>query len=250
MTRVYIFIIFIIVSLGSLAADFKNETLHYIVSYKWGLIQKDSGEATLTLTDDGEHYNIKMTGKTKPWADRFFQVRDTLEGKIRKRDFKPLLYVKKAHEKDRHSTDVIKYVYGNDRVEGQVQRAKTNKKGEWERSSGTLQASGDVFDMLSIFYFLRKINYDELQTDKTVKAMMFSGSKVEELTITCKGKEKIKLRDKTEQEAYHILFRFTTEGKKKSSDDIETWISTDPSHIPLLIIGNLTIGEVRCYYVK
>lgn len=82
-----------------------------------------------------------------------------------------------------------------------------------------------------------------------VTATVFSGSKVESITIRCVGEERIKLRDKSERDAYHIKFKFTQAGKKKSSDDIDTWISTDSSHIPLLVVGSLPVGQVKCYYV-
>ena len=62
------------------------------------------------------------------------------------------------------------------------------------------------------------------------------------------GKETVKLRDKTSHEAYHIRFNFTTGGNKKSSDDINCWISADNRKIPLLLIGTLPVGEVKCYY--
>ena len=32
--------------LGAYASTFSNETLHYVITYKWGLVQKDAGEAT------------------------------------------------------------------------------------------------------------------------------------------------------------------------------------------------------------
>ena len=57
---------------------FADETLHYVITYKWGLITKDSGDATLSLKNQGSRYYIKLTGKTRPWADDLFQVRDTL----------------------------------------------------------------------------------------------------------------------------------------------------------------------------
>ena len=82
------------------AKGFSDETLHYVISYKWGLIHKDAGEATLVLKNSGNHYSISLYGKTKPWADNFYQVRDTLLGKIRKEGFKPLSYSKIAHEKE------------------------------------------------------------------------------------------------------------------------------------------------------
>ena len=231
------------------AKGFSDETLHYVISYKWGLIHKDAGEATLVLKNSGNHYSISLYGKTKPWADSFYQVRDTLLGKIRKEGFKPLSYSKIAHEKGKYGRDDITYSYSGKAVTGHAKRTRVGKDGKHNVTEKKLEGSGEVFDMLSVFYFLRKIDYSSLGSEKTVKATVFSGSKVESLSIRCVGKEVIKLRDKSKREAYHIKFKFTTEGKKKSSDDIDTWISTDAAHIPLLVVGSLPVGQVKCYYM-
>jgi len=113
-----------------------------------------------------------------------------------------------------------------------------------------LTASGPVFDMLSIFYYLRSLNYEALHNNQVFKATVFSGSKAETITIRCLGKKSIKLKDKTTREAYHIRFNFTQEGGRKSSDDIDTWISADSRHIPLYLVGKLPVGEVRAYFIN
>lgn len=251
MRKLGIFFCLLFVALTSLLSEakgFGNETLHYVISYKWGLIHKDAGEATLRLVNHGDYYNISLTGKTKPWADNFYQVRDTLAGKVRKAGFKPLSYTKVAHEKGKYSRDDIIYSYGGGTVVGNARRTR-ERDGKISVTEKRLTGSGDVFDMLSVFYFLRDIDYSSLSSGKEVKATVFSGSKVETLTVRCVGKENIKLRDKSRRDAYHIKFKFTTEGKKKSSDDIDTWISTDSSHIPLLVVGSLPVGQVKCYYI-
>lgn len=230
------------------ASGFSNETLHYVISYKWGLIHKDAGEATLRLQNSGNYYKLTLTGKTKPWADSFYQVRDTLLGTVHK-DLRPVSYSKIAHEKGKYRRDDIKYSYSGSVVGGQVTRARREKNGETTVSHKSLTGSGKVFDMLSVFYFLRSIDYSKLSQGEVVKATVFSGSKAEALTIRCVGKEEVKLRDKSKREAYHVKFKFTTEGGKKSSDDIDTWISTDASHIPLLVTGSLPVGQVKCYYI-
>lgn len=79
-------------------ARFGNETLKYVITYKWGLIHKDAGDATMTLTNSGNRYNIRLVGRTKPWADKFYEVRDTLISVIEKNHFRPLNYTKLAHE--------------------------------------------------------------------------------------------------------------------------------------------------------
>lgn len=232
------------------AVDFDDETLNYVISFKWGLIHKDAGTASLSLRNAGDKYKIRLTGKTKSWADNFYQVRDTLIGTVRKDGLKPERYSKIAHEDGKYSRDDIVYSYAGSTVGGAAKRTKIDKKGNKTNSEKNFTASGPVYDMLSVFYFLRVIDYEKLTSGNVVKATMFSGSKVEALTIRCVGKEMIKLRDKTKREAYHIKFKFTTEGRKKSSDDIDAWISTDPQHIPLQVVGSLPVGQVKCYYVS
>lgn len=228
---------------------FPDETLRYVISYKWGLIHKDAGEATLKLTNRGDAYDLVLTGKTKSWADGFYQVRDTLLGSIKKTGFRPQYYSKIAHENGKYSRDDITYSYSGNAVTGNSKRHRPDKEGKINVTEKTLKGEGQVFDMLSVFYYLRTIDYAKLLQGGTIESTMFSGKKVEQLTVRCVGKESIKLRDKTQREAYHIRFKFTQEGKKKSSDDIDAWISTDPQHIPLLVVGSLPLGSVKCYYV-
>ncbi len=231
-----------------IAKGFTNENLHYVITYKWGLIHKDAGDATLSLRNNGTNYDLMLAAKTKPWADRFYQVRDTLLGSIRIKDMKALSYSKIAHEKGKYGKDVITYSYSGNKATGFCKRYKRNKDGKISESEKTLHATGPVYDMLSVFYYLRLINYDDLQKGRVIKATVFSGSKAETITIKSLGKEMIKLRDKTKREAYHIQFNFTTGGQKKSSDDIDTWISTDSQHIPLYLVGQLPVGQVRVYF--
>ncbi len=242
------FLAFAGINLAS-ASSFNDESLNYVISYKWGLIHKDAGEATLSLKNKGDKYMVTLVGKTKPWADKFYQVRDTLKGSILKNGLKPLSYTKISHEDGTYGRDDITYSYSGNNVGGHSVRTWVTKKGRHKDSEKHFTATGPTFDMLSVFYYLRSIDYSELTSGKTITANMFSGSKVETLTIRCVGKEKLKLRNKSEREAYHIKFKFTTEGQKKSSDDLDAWISTDSSHIPLQIVGSLPIGQVRCYYI-
>lgn len=230
--------------------EFSNETLNYVITYKWGLIHKDAGEATLSLKNTGDSYQLKLTGKTKPWADAVYQVRDTLLSNVKKKGFKPISYTKLTHENGKYVRDDIKYCYAGSVVGGQTKRIRIDKNGKKDVTTKNLTATGETFDMLSVFYFLRRIDYASLKPGEEIMASVFSGSKSETLTVHYLGEEQVKLKDKSKQMAYHIKFKFTTSGQKKSSDDIDAWISKDPNHIPLLVVGNVAVGQVKCYYVK
>ena len=56
------------------------------------------------------------------------------------------------------------------------------------------------------------------------------------------------MRNGTKRQAYHITFKFTQEGGKKSSDDLDAWMSTDEARIPILLVGKLPVGQIKCYY--
>lgn len=234
---------------ASAATNFADETLKYVITYKWGLITKDSGDATLTLKNQGSKYYIKLTGKTRPWADGMFRVRDTLISVMDKGKFRPLSYTKVAHEGGKYSKDVIEYKYSGENVAGKATKYR-EKKGTTTNETMDLSASGDTFDMLSVFYWLRTIDPATLPVGQKVTATLFSGLHEETVKIWKVGEKTVKMRDGSKREAWHLKFTFTSKGGKKTSDDIDAWISKDDRRIPLEIKGSLPLGHVSAYLVN
>lgn len=226
--------------------DYPTESLNYEIVYHWGIIWKHAASATLSAMSDGDNYNTKLAARTVSWADKVYPVRDTLYCTIKKSTFQPLRYVKSAHEDDKYSRDIINYSYKGDSTFAHTLRYRPNKA----VAESTLQNQGPAYDILSVFYFLRTLDYANLSKNKVYQTTIFSGSKKEKLNIRYLGIEDIKLRDKSTHKAYHIVFTFTQDGQKKSSEDINTWISADNRHIPLMFVGKLPIGEVRGFYAK
>ena len=142
------------------AKAFTNETLNYEIVYHWGMIWKHAGDATLSLRKTNSGYNAQLTGKTRSWADKVYPVRDTLKCTMDK-DLRPLRYEKLTHEKDYYARDVVKFSYNYSHTSAQCTRY---------RSSGTttieLSAKALAYDMLSVFYMLRNLYYDELSRNK------------------------------------------------------------------------------------
>lgn len=235
-------------SVCSIMAE-NTEKLNYVVTYKWGLIQKDAGEAEITTSPHSKGYQFKLTAKTKPWADRIYKVRDTLISVVDRHTLFPHQYTRIAHEKNRYSRDDISFDHSGEKVKGVAKKVRESKDGVINKSEKDLEGLSPTFDLLSVFFFLRKIDYENLKKGETITSTLFSGDQVEKLTVSCLGKEQVKLKDKSEHEAWHIVFKFTSKGGTKSSDDIDCWISTTPQHIPLLVIASLPIGHVRINYM-
>lgn len=229
--------------------EFHNESLQYVISYKWGLIHKDAGDAVLSLRSSGDNYDLMLTAKTKPWADKFYMVRDTLKGVVKKNNLIPVSYTKITRENGYYEVDDIRYSKSGNVTSGHCVSRRYKEDGVSEKKLD-LKATGPVFDMLSVFYYLRALDYSRLNKNMVYKATIFSGSKSETISIRSLGISEVKMRNGSKEQAYHIKFKFTTQGGKKSSDDIDTWISTDSDHVPLYLVGKLPVGEVRVYLMK
>lgn len=222
-----------------------DETLHYNVMFKWGLINKKAGRATLSLHRTDTAYISTLTARSEPWADRFFRVRDTLNGRM-DLDRRPLFYEKIAHEGSDHKHDRVVYDYsqpGN--VIGRCIR-KVYKKGNLEvDETRTLEAENYAVDMLTSFYYMRNLPFESMAPGHTTVVPIFSGKQKETLTIRYVGEDDVDLNG-SRLPAYHVKFIFTSRGGTKSSDDMDAWISTAPARVPLRMEGKLPVGKVRC----
>lgn len=243
-----IILIFIISFITSNVYAFNNEKLHYVISYKWGLVHKDAGEATLSLRTSGNKYIATLTARTKPWADKIFQVRDTLRATMTVSNLRPLRYEKHSHEGGKFNRDIITYTYNGGTTKATVDRLKV-RKGVSKKSNKAFSTKYEAFDMLSIFYFVRNQDYSKLPKGRTIRKVIFSGSSAEFLTIRNEGIQTLKLRSGKKVQAYHLKFNFTDDGGKRSSGDMDTWISTTAPYVPYQLEGELAIGKVKCYLI-
>lgn len=228
------------------AIDLPDEDLNYIILYKWGLVNKDAASAVLSLRSDGDHYYASLAARTLPWADKIFMVRDTLKSTMLRQGCLPEVYTKISHEGSRYGRDVVRYERDGNQVTGYAERWKSKNGGPVTTTDTVLHATGRTVDMLSVFYYLRTLDFASMSPGSIVKMNVFSGRSVEQLTVRYDGIENIKLGKYTWR-TFHMSFTFTQNGKV-SSDAMETWISIDASRIPVQLEGQLPLGKVRAYY--
>lgn len=227
-----------------------DETLTYNIMYKWGLINKKAGEVAIrTAPGGGDLFDAHLTGKTAEWADSFFEVRDTLKGKIDRKTFLPTYYEKISNEGGSFEHSVLHYTRSGNTTTANVKMHKKGKKDKTVSFEEKVLTADDgmTIDMLSAFYYMRKLEYSAMKKGETVKVNVFSGKKKELLTIHYVGPETIKV-DNKKHSCYHITFTFTSKNGKKTSDNMDAWISITPGKIPLLMEGKLPVGKVRAVY--
>lgn len=227
---------------------FPDETLTYKVMFKWGLVNKQAGTVDITLRSSGDRYNAILTARTDPWADRFYKVRDTLTSEMHRPSLAPLLYHKISHEGNEDKHDVVRFTRTVKATTiGNCTRKVVKDKKLIRDEQLQLEAMGTTVDMLSSFYFMRTLDFPAMKKGQVITINIFSGKRKELLTIKYLGIDKVKYDNRT-YDAYHVSFIFTSDGKKRTSDDMDAWITTDKSRIPVKLEGKLPVGRVRCFY--
>ena len=232
----------------SSAIALPNECIDYKVIYKWGLIHKQAGTARILLNRSGNFYSATATGKSAPWADKFYKLRDTLHTTMHAANFMPIRYEYIAHEDGKYSHDIVNFSQSGNTVTGKCSRVRKGKKDKTAtKQTTTLTAQGMTVDMLSSYFSLRSLDFDKMSPGAKKRINIFSGKRKEYLTFTYVGTQTLDFNGK-KTPVYKVVFTFTSDGKKESSDPIEAWVSTDNRRIPLKLIGKLKIGQVQCIY--
>lgn len=228
----------------------KDETLKYRVMFKWGMINKQAGSATILLRDAGDRYYSQLIGRSAPWADKIFTVRDTLSSIMEKHSYRPTFYEKIAHEGPEDKHDIVRFIYRDaNEVVGQCTR-KVIKKGQLKiDQQHELTAVGTTVDMLSSFYLMRTLPYNEWKPGHRQSVTIFSGKQKETLTFEYRGIEIVQVGEKRYQ-CFHITFVFTGHGGKKTSDNMDAWITTNSQRIPVQLEGKLPVGKVKCEIIN
>ena len=234
---------------GQIVSD---EVLNFGVMFKWGLIEKEAGLISLTteVNEKDGYFTSELIGVSTSVAEKFYSVRDTLRGKILIDGIEPVYYEKIAHEGGVFRRDEVRYFRdGTGNVSAMTSLYKVDKKGNVTEDGKEFSATGVTLDMLSAFYYMRHIDYDNMDVGESVVYNIFSARKKETLRITYLGTQDLKLnKHEASVPTYHISFTFTSDVNKKaqSSDPIEAWMAQDDSRTPYQVVGKLPVGKIRC----
>ena len=103
--------------------------------------------------------------------------------------------------------------------------------------------------MLTVFYYLRILDYSRLAPNTLISIPIFTGRKLITMLVRYKGETNVKLRNKSQFPSYRLNLSFVNDDSFKEDDDpIEVWLSADSQKIPLKVEGKLPIGSLQAEY--
>lgn len=219
-----------------------GEFLRYKIHYVWGMIQSDVGEARVKATRKkeppyGDHFHSVINGETYKFYDLFFKVRDLFEAKFNTTNGRPYYFHRDIAEGRYRMKNT--YNYNNDySIQARVQRKK-------EPIVDTLiQASECTFDLVSLFYFVRNLDYSKVPIGVNQPISFAIDKEIFSVYYRYEGKEIKKIPGlghfRTLKFAAKVISGEVFSGKS----EIVLWVTDDNNKIPLLFETPIKVGTV------
>ena len=238
----------------------QTESLKYNAYWHWGFIWKLAGSGVLnlweeTLADGSQRWHGQLCGRSLSIVETIMKVRDTLDCYYTPQ-LVPLEYCKKTNE---GSYRAIERNYYHSYVDGKICKSVSEADRtdidstvvdvyRWRSKKGNdrrrLSNEGVGFDMLSIFYELRNIDFDSMKKGERRQYYITAGVKNQRMNITYKGRQTCTMKSGKKYPAYAVELTFAS--KDSDSTPVQAWLSTDPDHRPLSVVITLKrIGAVQ-----
>lgn len=223
----------------------EGELITYSVSYNWGLIWLNAGEAYFkvndTLYDGRKAYFIDSYGTTYKNYDWFFKVRDRYQTIIDKETLRPLRFVRDVNEGGYEIDITYDFDYGKNLIYSSVE--KTKKK----LTLDTLALPPCTFDVLSIIYFARNIDFSKYNFGDKIPIRIVLDNEIYNLYVRYQGKEVVETR--TGQKFRCIKFTpLLVEGTIFSGgEEMSAWVTDDDNKIPIFIEAKILVGSIKVY---
>lgn len=211
----------------------EGEKVTYKIFYTLAGMYVEAGEVVfscgLEKLNNIPVYHLVATGKTLPFYDHFYKVRDRYESYTDTETLKPYQFTRDVKEGGTNKYENIRF--------NQVSHSAITDKGVYKVNSC-------IHDVLSAMYYLRNIDFTNLKTGDKIPFSMFLENQLYPSYIRYLGKEIVK----TKYGRFHaikfkpLLIKGTlfSEGEKMT-----VWVSDDPDHLPLRVESAIVVGSVK-----
>lgn len=209
----------------------KGEKLDYKIAY--GIL--GGGTACIEVKDESKQLNGKElfhivgTGKSTPFWDHFYKIRDRYETYMEEETYNPRLFIRNVDEGGFQFSQHYKFY-------PEKQLVKTQDEKEF-------QVPENVQDMMSAFFYARTFDFAGIEKGDIVTVQSFVDNEIYPLSIKYLGNQMVK----TEAGKFDCMkfAPMVQQGRIfKSEEDLTVWISNDANKIPVKAEAEILIGSV------
>lgn len=208
-----------------------GEVLKYSLHYGW----LNGGVAFLDIQEkelDGEKvYHARAVAKTIGIADKLYRVRDIYESYINPETGLPIKSIRNVRESNYKKYNEVLYNHEDSTIVSKL--------------SGKRKVPANIQDMLSAFYYARRILFKNINEGEVVTIETYFDDELYPLHVRYLGKETI--RSKVGKIKCLKFSPVVEPGRVfDTEDDLKIWVSDDKNFIPVRVQLNFIVGSVKC----
>lgn len=217
-----------------------GEEITYKLFYNWNFVWLSAGEVTFRVRDIGNQYHLSAIGRTYKSYEWFYKVRDYYDTYVDKETLLPAVSIRNIHEGGYRLYD--KVTFDRNRKVAVGLRGKTRE----EAQVTEYDIDHCIHDMLSIVYYARNIEFNELDPGSEFPIQVFLDKETYPLKVKYLGEEdnkKIKGQGRFDT---HVFSPQVIKGEVfKEDDQMKVWVTADQNRIPLQIESPVSVGSVK-----
>lgn len=218
-----------------------GEVLQYKVHY--GLI--NAAEATIEVSDDLQRVNDRLcykatvTGRTTGSFDFFLRIRDTWRSYIDTTSILPQKFFRNIEENNYRKKETVDFDHVHD-----VAEVEKRGKDKNDVKRGTYKVPDNVQDLVSAFYYLRTLNYDQRRIGEVIRVQGFFDEEVFSMEVMYKGRETVDTKAGVIR-AIKLVPKMPSNKLFKGENAVSVYLSDDRNKVPVLIQAELVLGAVK-----
>lgn len=221
-----------------------GERIDYTIYYHLAGVWVGAGDVYFKVDaatiNNRSYYHFNSYGSSYEKYDWIYKVRDTYETYTSVDDFKPLRFKRKVNEGSTHIREDYVFKHAQDKV-------VTLRQMEADEPfvKDTVDLKECSFDVLSMIYYARNIDFSDVAIDEKVPIRIFIDNESYDSYIRYLGKKEIKIKGLGKFRCI-VFSPYLIEGTIfNAGEDMTVWVSDDQNRVPLLIETPILVGSIK-----
>lgn len=221
-----------------------GEKISYDAYYNWGFIWVHAGDVQFTVSQktylNQNVYAFEAAGNSIKSYDWLYKVRDRFQSLVDAKTFSPVWFERNTLEGSYKAFEHYEFS-----PNGKIYSMVENSKMPFKRDS--LMASPCTFDVLSMIYYARALNFDQYKAKQKIPLKSILDGHLYPLYLHYLGKEVIKNRDGKKYKCIKFTALLVEGTIFKGGENMTIWVTDDENRIPILVEAKILIGSVKAY---
>ena len=219
-----------------------GEKITYDAYYNWGFIWIHAGDVQFTINQktylNQNVLSFEATGNSLKSYDWLYKVRDKFQSMVDVETFSPVWFERNTLEGSYKAYE--NYIFNPN---GKIYSVVENSKKPLKRD--TLKASSCTYDVLSMIYYARALNFDKYKPKEKIQLKSILDGQLFPLYLHYLGKETIKNRDGKKYRCIKFTALLVEGTIFKGGENMTIWVTDDDNRIPVLVEAKILIGSVK-----